>query len=194
MLDPDNVTAYYIAGMYLSVVKDDVKGATAILREGVRHMETHPYNWDEAWRLPFALGYNLIFEEHDLDEGAKWIQRAAQFARAPQMVRTLAKHVATEAGRLEVGSRVLNEMYRQPIRPEEKKRIEAKMMVLAERQEVLELNEKFQVFLKSTRSYVFSKKKQFQLFMRSIGHSGKSLVGDPFEINDSGNIVATPKP
>lgn len=193
ILDPDNLLVYYIAGSYLSIVKDDIKGASAILREGVQYMDTHSNSWSGAWRIPFTLGYNLIFEERDIDEGSKWIQRAAQFPNAPQMVLTLAKHVATEAGRLEIGSRVLNEMYRSATRIEDKKRIEAKMMDFSERQELYELNEKFQTFIISTKSNAFSKKKQFQFFMRSLGHSGKDMLGRKLGINDGGKVVAFPE-
>ncbi|MBI2607181.1 MAG: hypothetical protein HYW49_13985, partial [Deltaproteobacteria bacterium] len=37
-LDPDNYFAYYVLGLYLSVIKDDIKGATAFLRDGAQSL------------------------------------------------------------------------------------------------------------------------------------------------------------
>jgi hypothetical protein len=188
-LDPDNVYAYYVAGLYLSIVKDDVHGATAVLREGAKYLETHDYNWFDAWRLPWLLGYNLVFEENDVEDGAQWIRKAGAMPRAPLYVRTLAERVGTERGQLEVAERVLNDAYSHANRPEEKKRIEEKMLEFGVRHELLDLNDRFQAFLQSTKASAFSKKRQFEIFKRSIGHSGRDLMGRPLRVNELGRIV-----
>src|SRR5689334_12708767 len=43
-LDPDHYFGYYIAGIYLSVIKDDIKGATAILRDGAQYIQRNYAN------------------------------------------------------------------------------------------------------------------------------------------------------
>jgi hypothetical protein len=187
-LDPDNIIAYYVAGAYLSVVKDDVHGATAILRKGVDYMRSHPYSWPDAWSLPWTLGYNLVFEENDVEDGARWIKMAAEMPHVPPMVRKIASHVETERGQLEVAERVINDAYRRATRPEEKKAIEMKMVELGVRHELLDLNDRFKAYLSSTKAGAFSRKRQFEVFKRAIGHSGRDMLGRPLEVNDLGRI------
>src|SRR5206468_930206 len=101
----------------------------------------------------------------------------------------LAEHVSTEKGRLDIGARVLNDMYRQASRPEEKKRIEGKMMELAARQELVELNEQFVSFVATSRASALPKKKQFQMFLRASGHKSRDLMNRPLEIDVYGKIA-----
>ncbi len=192
-LDPDNILAYYVAGTYLSVIKDDIKGATAILRDGAQYIQTHPYSWSEAWRLPFTLGYNLLWEEQEVEEGAKWIRMAVLLPHAPLSAKRLAEKVSTERGRLEVAARVLNEIFRTTSGSEAKARVEAKMLDVASRQELLDLNESFEVFLRSSGAYAFSKKRQFEAFFRSNGHSKFDLLGRPLGFDQLGKIIPISK-
>lgn len=191
VLDPDNIGAYYMAGLYLSVIKDDVKGATAILRAGARYLESHtqPSGSRGAWRIYFALGYNLIFEEHEVEEGGKWIMRAAKEPGAPALVIKLAERVSTERGRLDVAARLLNDLYRRANRAEERQRIQTRMLDVAARQELIELNEQFQTFLSSTKAYAFPKKRQLESFFRSTGHARNDMLGRPLTIDDRGRIA-----
>lgn len=187
-LDPDNVYAYYVMGLYLSVIKDDIKGATEILREGAEYLETLLELPAGAWRVPFTLGYNLLFEEQAIDEGTDWIRKAAQMPGAPKYVKDLGEHVSTEQGKLEVGSRVLSELYRHLTNPEDKKRVEKKMLDVAERQELLDLNTEFETFLSTTGAYALSRARAFQLFLRSTGHSNKDMLERKLEVNSFGKI------
>lgn len=195
-LDPDNLYAYWVGGLYLSVIKDDIKGATAILRDGVQYLESNPdaaKSWPSAWQLPFTLGYNLIFEEQEFEAGAAWIRKASEFPNIPGYVRDLGKRVSTEQGVLEVASRVLTDLYRRVSTPEEKAKIEAKMLAVAVRQEIADLNIKFKKFLFSTEAYALPKKRAFSLFMKTIGHPWKDMRGRPLDIDELGNIRVVDK-
>lgn len=187
-LDPDNLYAYYVAGMYLSVIKNDIKGASAILREGTEHLESTGYTGSGAWQIYYALGYNLIFEEHDVEAGSEWIRRAAEMPGSTAMIQTLAQHVSTEQGRLEIAARILADLRRRVTRPDEKAQVEKKMTDLAGRQEIADLNEKFQKFLGSTEAYALPKQKAFRFFLRSLGHPGKDLFGRRLGVNALGRI------
>lgn len=187
-LDPDNLNAYYVAGLYLSVIKDDVRGATEILRAGMQYIESSKYG-RHSWIIPFTLGYNLMFEEHSFDEGGKWILRAGETPGAPPYVRALAARASTEQGRLEIGARILSDFYRHVSDPDQRTQIERKMLEIAARQEVLELNEKFEKYLTSTDAYAFPKKKQFELFMRWVGHGKNDLRGRVLGISATGKIM-----
>jgi hypothetical protein len=189
ILDPDNLYAYYVAGLYLSVIKDDIKGASAILRDGARYLDSHPYTWNEAWRIPYVLAYNLMFEEQELEEGSHWIEKAAAMPNAPLYVRKLAERVSTDAGRLEVASTILTDLYRRVTRPDERAKVEKKLLDIAIRQELAELNEHFRRFLISTSASALPKKKQFQLFLRSFGHSGRDMSGRRLRLDELGRIT-----
>lgn len=192
LLDPDNLYAYYISGLYLSVVKDDIKGATAILRDGVEHMIRYPdtlQSWENAWQLPFMLGYNLLFEEHEAEAGSKWMQHAGEMPKAPPYVRKLAQTISTERGMLEVAARVLADSRERMTRPEQRQAIEKKMLDVAVRQEVVELNERFKSFLESTQAYALPRKRAFLLFMKTNGHSGKDMLSRTLSIDSTGRIA-----
>lgn len=187
-LDPDNFQLHYVAGLYLSVIKNDVRGATVILREGAKRLESRGYSWDKSWQLLFALGYNLIFEEEEVEEGGRWITKAAELPNAPGHVKSLAAHVSTERGRLEVAAGVLNDMYRRTKNPEDRQRIEQKMIAITANQDLLELNEKFQAFLKQTGAYAFPRKRQLQVFLHSHHHPGVDLLKRKIVIDKTGRL------
>jgi hypothetical protein len=188
-LDPDNVIAYYIGGLYLSVIKDDVKGATALLLGGARYLDARGQRMAGDWMIYFTLGYHLLFEEHDIDGSSEWFQKAGACEDAPFYVKATAQQFTTEKGMLEGGARMLSDFYRKLKTPEEKRRVERKMLEVGARQELLDLNEKFERFLFSTGAYALPRNRQFQLFMRSIGHGGKDLLGRALSINAVGKIA-----
>ena len=197
-LDPENYYGYYVMGLYLSVIKDDIKGATEILRQGALDLQgkmnaggTFSKNFLEVgWRVYFALGFNLLFEEISIEEGSKWIREAAKVEESPQYLKALAQRVSTEGGRLEVASRILTDLYRRAKRPEEKKRIEEKLLSIAVKQELVDLNDRFQIFLTTTGAYSQPKKKAFGMFLRSIHHSGRDTVGNLLALDSLGKITS----
>ena len=196
-LDPDHYYAYYIAGMYLSVVKDDIKGATALLRDGAQYIQKNISKIGEnlsqqtsAWKVMFMLGYNLIFEEFEVEEGSYWITEAAKIPKAPLYVTSLAGRVSTEAGRFEVGEKVLADFHSKVTNDEDRKRIEQKMLDLTAKRELAELNERFQNFLRTTQAHAIEKERAFRLFLRSNNHSTRNMLGDTLKLNALGKIIA----
>ena len=69
----------------------------------------------------------------------------------------------TEWGRLEVAARVLGDAYRALTKPEEKQRVERKMLAIASRQELYDLNERFKSFLGTTGAFALPKKKALNM-------------------------------
>lgn len=189
VLDPDQFNVYYFAGMYLSVITDDIKGATALLRDGAQHierskLEDHPL----AWRVFFMLGYNLLFEELEVEEGSIWIKKAGNSSGAPLFVKDLARRISTEQGRLQVAARILADLYRRVTRPEERIQVEQKMLHLAVQQELVDMNEKFQTFLKHTDAVAFNREKAFKLFLHEYGIK-KNMLGKPLGLDKLGKIT-----
>jgi hypothetical protein len=139
-LDPDHLYAYYVAGLYLSVIKDDYKGATAILRDGMKRLEK-PYHWENAWQIPFMLGYNLIAEEFEFVEGSQWIIKAAEMPGTPEYIKKLALRVSTDYGRLEVAERNLAMAYQRFEKKEEKEAVYEKLLKVRAKKEALKRHE-----------------------------------------------------
>lgn len=192
-LDPDNMVAYYVGGLYLSVIKDDIKGASALLYDGVRRLAEHPEDrlaWANVWRIYFMLGFNLMYEEHNFVEGAKWMRKAGEFDSAPEAVRSFSERVQTERGVLEVGGRILAEALRNEAKAEVQEKIRRKMVLLAVRSELLDLNEKFDGYLMSMEAHMLSKKRAFSNFLKFISHSGKDLRGHALQLDNSGKIIS----
>lgn len=194
-LDPDNFYAYYLAGIYLSIIKNDVKGATSILRDGVTALEnagpiTKEVRNFEIWKLYFMLGYNLIFEEQAIDEGSFWVKKAAGILSSPLFVKELALRISTEQGQLELANRLLTDLHRRSTNEAERKKVEEKMLAIAIRQDLLDLNSGFQKYLTTTSAYALPKEKAFNLFLRSINRKKEDLVGRPLILDASSKIVS----
>jgi hypothetical protein len=197
-LDSDNFFAYYALGLYLSVIKDDIKGASDILQEGARLVSERLDKRDiflskqfyfYAWNIYFAYAYHLMFEEQEFNEAAFWMQKLLSFKDGiPEHVINLAKRMQTEKGRLEVGLRVLNDVYRRAQTEKQKELVKNKMLEMTAEMEKLELQEKFEEYLRLTKASEFNRKKAFILFLKHINHSGKDLLGRKFYLNDLNKV------
>lgn len=195
-LDPENFFAYYVFGMYLSVIKDDIHGASALVRSGAQLLKDRmtersgfsKYFLNVAWRVYYALGYNLIFEEVELEEGSRWIREAAAIETAPEYVKNLGRHIETEAGRLEVGARVLLDLMRRVKRDDEKKAIEKKLLRITVMQELADLNTRFAEYLRTTGASGIPRARALNLFLRSIHHAEVDLLGEKLRVDSSGRI------
>ena len=101
--------------------------------------------------------------------------------------------MVTEKGRLEVAERVLNDSYRRATRPEEKSRIEAKMLEVSVRHELYDLNERFQVFLvvDDKAGASFSEERGSSRFSGDrSATTGRDMMGRPLTVNNLGRIVS----
>jgi hypothetical protein len=191
-LDPDNLYGYYVGGLYLSVIKDDKKGATAILKEGSDFIDRHPdvKKYGSVWQIPFLLGYHLLFEEKQIEEGGLVLAKVVkEYENIPEYVKRLGERAQTEYGRLELGIRILSDAFQRISSVEEKKKIQKKILELSLKQELVDLNLKFKDFIARSGGDTLSRKRQLQMFFQSIGHPKKDLLGRPLSIDDRGNIV-----
>lgn len=188
-LDPDNLFGYYIAGMYLSIIKDDSKGAIRVLRQGVSTMQKHQnmgVHWNKAWSLPFLLGFTLMFEEHEFEEGADWIRKAAAFEKAPQYVRGLAGVVEDSKEVYQSAGRILSELLSRTDREDERQRIRERLKDVMLRAELYDMNEHFRQFLRRVHSHA-PKAKLFKQFLRQ--YPGARVKEERLILDSEGNIV-----
>ena len=95
-LDPYYVTAYQFAGTALTVHEIDPRFSIDILKRG---LEYRP----DAWQVPFLLGFNLFYFEHDYAAAAEALAKAAMLPGAPEISGPLATRLAAQAGRPEIG-------------------------------------------------------------------------------------------
>jgi hypothetical protein len=102
-LDPYFGGAYQFAGTALTLNGMDPKIASALLTTGLTYRP-------DLWQIPFYLGFNLYYFEEDYGRAAEMLARAATMKGAPPVAGLLATRLAAEAGRPEVGIRLIDTM------------------------------------------------------------------------------------
>ena len=81
-------------GVILSVLVDDIEGATEIFDIATKN---HPTNWS-VW---YRAAYHHLYETENKERAAEMLIRAGQYG-APSWVFSLASRLYTEAGKLEL--------------------------------------------------------------------------------------------
>jgi hypothetical protein len=105
-LDPYYVTAYYFAGTALTVEELDPRTSIDMLARGMRYRP-------DAWQVPFLLGFNLYYFEHDYAGAAQALAHAATLKGAPAITGPLATRLAAQAGKPEIGLSLIDSMLEQ---------------------------------------------------------------------------------
>ncbi len=188
-LDPKNYMSVWFSALYLSVIKDDISGASRIFRDAVDALEKDVWvNTHLKGSIYFAYGYHLLYEEHNLPLASKYIRLSAEQPSASLLSKRMAETLSTERGQIEVGFRVLNEFYRRVKSDLERKRIEGKMTDLLLKKELLELNEQFDSFRAQRATRGIPRPRAYQLFLRSINHGGRDSIGRKLVLGEHGGI------
>jgi hypothetical protein len=104
-LDPDFVPAFEQAGIFLSVVNEDKRGARMLLEKGVR---VHP----ERWRLHAYLAYHYQFELNEPDLAAKQYLAGSSLEGAPPLLGMLAARLLTRTHSVESSIALLENLKR----------------------------------------------------------------------------------
>lgn len=81
-LDPDWRTPYFYGGVMLRVV-GAIDASTAVFTEGAEAMPDDPF-------FPFSVGMNHYLHDHDPEQAAYWLERAAALPGAPEWYRVAA--------------------------------------------------------------------------------------------------------
>ena len=191
-LDPQNYLAFWFGGLYLSVIKDDIQGASQLFKGAVEGLEGDPWV-DSSLRgsIYFAYAYHLLYEERDTAAAARYMSLAADSAPPEHhLSREMAKKLSTERGRMEVSFRVLNDFHRRAKGEEEKRRVEEKMARLLREKELLDLNEGFDDYVVRAKAGGMARDKVFRLYLRSINHRGVDLFGARLKLDDAGRVTS----
>lgn len=102
-LDPYFAAAYHMAGTALTIKGQSYSASVELLETGMRYRP-------DDWRIPFFLGFNAYFFLHDYDLAARAMARAARLPGSPKVAGPLATRLAAEAGRPEIGLRLVDTM------------------------------------------------------------------------------------
>ncbi len=90
-LDPRYFAVYHATAIQLTVYARDAVASDRLLEKGYRALE-------DAWPLPFLLGYNAFFLHGDPEAAARWWFEAARLPDAPRFVPSLAARARVQAG------------------------------------------------------------------------------------------------
>lgn len=121
-LDPDYSFAYMAGGLLLSERKR-IAESNAILEKGAR-------NAPNRWEIPFYLAFNYWYELGDLEQGAKWLDRAARIPGAPPLVIGLASRLYSSAGRMDAAIAFMARIAEDAPTPERRKVLEEQLLGL----------------------------------------------------------------
>ncbi len=187
-LDPLNFFGAWYGAIYLSVIKDDIGGASKLFETAIERLKQNPWVPGKLrGAIYFAYGYHLLFEERRFEQAAIMIKASAELPEASPLSKDLAKSLSTERGQLNVGFRVLNDALLRVKTPGEKTAIEAKMRKLLVRKEVLDLESGFHSYLERSSAEHLPKKVLFKQYLRSINNSGRNQEGKRFMVRETEN-------
>lgn len=93
-LSPYFRMAYSAGSMALTVIISDLEGASKFFDKAVTRFPTD-------WEISYKAAYHAIYEEKDLEKGARLVEVAAQNG-APDWVHVLAGRLYTQAGQREM--------------------------------------------------------------------------------------------
>jgi hypothetical protein len=111
-LDPAFFALYNSGSNYLVVVRNDRKGAIALVEKGRDFLrnrlpamgeEFRARHWARAWLIPFIRGYLYLFEYQNASKGAEAYAEAVEYPDVPPAVRKLAEHARTPDGQFNLG-------------------------------------------------------------------------------------------
>lgn len=114
-----------VGPVILSIVVDDVEGATLLFQKAIR-------NFPDDWIIATRAGYHYVFELEDYQKGAALYYRAAQLG-APSWMALYASKLQDKEGRKDMAIRMIRDfMGSNDLKPEDKKNFEAKLKQLME--------------------------------------------------------------
>jgi hypothetical protein len=81
-LDPMFLKNYQFGGQYLSIIKDDLKGAGLLMEKGIIH-------YPKDYILNFNLGFLYAIELEKYEEATEFLEMASKSPLAPKNIQTL---------------------------------------------------------------------------------------------------------
>lgn len=124
ILDPLFYENYMYGGLYLSIVMDDVLGASEIFEKGLKY-------YPEDYKLNYYTGFNYYFEQGNFEKGAIYLERIKNHPSAPSFMKLLVEKLKFETTQnSEVALIFLKNEYSQTNDPALKEKIESDIYAL----------------------------------------------------------------
>lgn len=147
-LDPGHLANYLYAGIILGITRRDTVTAVDLLRKGdAFYRKETPAYWFRPWRVPFFLGWLLLFDLQELAEASQAFLRVARFPDVPEFIVRYAERGRTLEGTYNMGLRTLTTMIEQEKNPEQKKALERRKFRLFVTSYIHTLDERFRSFV-----------------------------------------------
>jgi hypothetical protein len=122
-LDPYFIDPYYFANAFLPWDANMVKETNALLEKGSRHRDWDPF-------LPYFIGFNYFYFNHDNEKASEWLMIAARRPGASPGYAHLAVQLAFEGKRTENAIMFLEEILKNTDDDTLRKRYEARLNAL----------------------------------------------------------------
>jgi hypothetical protein len=124
ILDPLFYENYMYGGLYLSIVMDDVLGASEIFEKGLKY-------YPEDYKLNYYAGFNYYFEQGNFEKGAIYLERIKNHPSAPSFMKLIVEKLKFETTQnSEVALIFLKNEYSQTNDPTLKVKIESDIYAL----------------------------------------------------------------
>ncbi len=91
VLDPYFYENYYWGGQYLSIVKDDLRGAASLMEKGLKY-------FPDDYRLIYNLGFTYYFELNEYAKGLAYMEKVQFHPKAPQHLPSIVLKLKAELG------------------------------------------------------------------------------------------------
>jgi hypothetical protein len=88
-LDPLFYENYAWGGLYLSIVKDDLIGASVIYEKGLTY-------YPDDFKLNYYVGFNYYFEQGDFKKGLHYLSKVKNHPEAPRFIKMLINKLTFE--------------------------------------------------------------------------------------------------
>jgi hypothetical protein len=90
-LDEKRYYPYSFGARYLSIIKDDLKGAEKIFLKGLEHFQND-------YQLNYNLAFLYIFEKNEVDKSVPFLERIKDHPKAPPFITSLLSKAKVQAG------------------------------------------------------------------------------------------------
>ncbi len=195
-IDPAFYSLYTAGSGFLSVVRDDRRGALKLIKKGHRFLnDVYPTlpeafrarYWANAWRIEFIRGYIYMLDFQDMGKAAAAYSEMIKYSDAPDGVKAMAESLKSPARQFVLGLNSL-EIFKKWAGEDSHTlgELEKKRQMLLLSQSIYLLNEEFSKFRTGDTSDA-----RWEAFRAQKGLSTQDPFGGKFYLNSNGRITTT---
>ncbi|MFW5887954.1 MAG: tetratricopeptide repeat protein [Bacteriovoracia bacterium] len=103
-LDPQFLEAYRYGGQYLSIIKDDLKGASDIYDRGLQ-------KYPEDYHLNFNAGFHYVYEVGNIDKGLPLLDNVKNHPKTLKILPSIVARIKASQNNFEAAYNLLYQTY-----------------------------------------------------------------------------------